>query len=105
MQLLKCSAMETILNYIELVRYKVATQSDMQKMLLTAVAASFAVVIFFVGVFAFYWDGRDYIISMDQPHNLNLKKETNSGHNMEDPTNMGSEKKDQQHGEAPAESH
>jgi hypothetical protein len=97
--------MDTILHYIELVRYKVATQSDMQKLLLTAAAAAFAVVIFFGGLLAFYWDGKDYIISMDSPHKLNLKKETYSGHNVEDPTHKGSEKKDQGHGETPAEAH
>ncbi len=98
--------MDTILKYIELARYKVATQSDMQKLLLTAAAAGFAATIFFLGVLGFYWDGKDYIISMDAPHHLNLKKETHSGHNTEDPTNKGSEKKVQEHGEEkPAESH
>ncbi len=98
--------MDTILYYIELLRTKIATQTDMQKLLLTAAAAGFAATIFFLGIFGFYWDGRDYIISMDAPHHLNLKKETHSGHNTEDPTNKGSEKKVQEHGEEkPAESH
>lgn len=97
--------MDTILYYIELVRYKFATQGDMQKLSLTAAATAFALIIFFGGILAFYWDGRDYIISMDAPHHLNLKKETHSGHNIEDPTNKGSEKKDQEHGETPAETH
>lgn len=81
--------MNTILYYIELLKTKVATQSDMQKLLLTAAATAFAVIAFFGGVLAFYWDGRDYIISMDAPHKLMLKEETQSGFNTEDPTNKG----------------
>lgn len=91
--------MDTILKYVELLRYKVATQNDTQKLLLTAAAAAFAVTVFVFGVLGFYWDGKDYIISMDAPHHLNLKKDTHSGHNIEDPTHKGSEKKDQQHDE------
>lgn len=98
--------MDTILYYIELFKTKIATQTDGQKLLLTAAAAGFAASVFFVGIFAFYWDGRDYIISIDEEHRLMLKKETHSGHNVEDPTNKGNEKKVQEHGEEkPAESH
>ncbi len=93
--------METILKYIESLRYNVATQKDSQKMMLTAGAMLVALLLFFGGLGAFYWDGGNYIISTDGNH-LEPKKETHSGHNTEDPTNAGSEKKDQEHGEVPA---
>lgn len=94
--------MDTILYYIELLKAKVATQTDGQKLLLTSAAAGFAATAFLLAVLAFYWDGKDYIISMDTPHQLMLKKETDSGHNAEDPTHKGSGKENQGHDEKQA---
>lgn len=69
---------------------KVATQNDSQKLTLTTLAFFFAVLIFSLALWWFYWDGKDYIISTTGDVEMKLE-DGHSGHSADAPGKKSSE--------------